>query len=192
MEVAAVVKRLISAGIIEIFLFLLISGVFIVPTFCFPPFLTSSIFFDFGFIFRFLLTSELFFTGEIGSAGRGNNTKLWELVFCLPPNGIGEPRRLTLGLGFLSPIRFFSVLAVFLGGRIISGRAIVSRIKRGNIGRELIWTLNESSFPCIRYCNQTEFFNAGKFFIRHFRRYRYLNIRLKNRGRNFIFYAALL
>ena len=75
MEVATIIKKLVSAEIIEIFLFLLILGVFIVPTFCFPPFLTFSIFFDFGFIFRFLLTSELFFTGEVGSADRENNTR---------------------------------------------------------------------------------------------------------------------
>ena len=75
MEVTAVVKKLVSAGIIEIFLFLLILGVFIVLTLYFLSFLIFFIFFDFGFIFRFLLTSELFFTGEIGSAGKGNNTR---------------------------------------------------------------------------------------------------------------------
>ena len=74
-EVATVIKKLISAGIIEIFLFLLISDVFIVPTFYFLFFLIFFIFFDFGFIFRFLLISELFFTGEIGSADRENNTR---------------------------------------------------------------------------------------------------------------------
>ena len=45
-------------------------------TFYFLSFLISFIFFDFDFIFRFLLTSELFFTGEVGSAGRENNIKL--------------------------------------------------------------------------------------------------------------------
>ena len=192
MEVAAVVRGLASAGVAETFLLLLISGVFTVPTLCFPPFLTSSIFFDFGPTFRFLLTSELFFTGEVGSAGRGDDARLWELASCLPPNGIGEPRRLTLGLGFLSPIRSFSVLAVFLGGGVMSGRAMVSRTERGGIGRELTWTPNESSFPCMRYCNQAGSLDAGRFFIRHFRRHRYLNIGLRSRGRSFILCAALL
>ena len=75
MEVTAVIKKLISAEIIKIFLFLLILGVFIVLTFCFLLFLIFFIFFDFGFIFRFLLTSELFFTGEVGSADKENNTR---------------------------------------------------------------------------------------------------------------------
>ena len=75
MEIAAVIKELISAGVIKTFLFLLILGVFIVLTLYFLSFLTFFIFFDFGFIFRFLLISELFFTGEVGSAGRENNTR---------------------------------------------------------------------------------------------------------------------
>ena len=135
-EITTIIKKLISAEIIEIFLFLLILGVFIVLTLCFLFFLTFSIFFDFGFIFRFLLTSEFFFTGEVDSAGRGNNTRFWKFVFYLSLNDIGEPRRLIFNLGFLSPIRFFFIFVVFLRDGMISRRTIINYIKYKNIGRE--------------------------------------------------------
>ena len=45
------------------------------PTLYFLSFLIFFIFFDFDFIFRFLLTSELFFTEKVGSADRENNTR---------------------------------------------------------------------------------------------------------------------
>ena len=92
--VTAVLRGGAFAGVAVTFLFLLISGAFAALTLCFPPFLTfSSIIFDFSPAFRFLLTFELSFTGEVGSSDRGGDVGLRELVF-LTANPKGFPLRI--------------------------------------------------------------------------------------------------